>query len=381
MKILNDISQCNGCGACEQSCPVKCISMQQDNEGFWRPIIDEWHCVKCRKCERICPVANPHFDDGQKPIAIAAKNKDDKVRRTSSSGGVFSAFAEKIIDMGGVVFGAGFDDKFNVVHQYTETKEGILYLRGSKYVQSTIGHTYIDCRNFLEAGRTVLFTGTPCQIGGLYSFLGKSYDNLYTQEFVCHGVPSPLVWSKYVQHREKSAKAKTQKVCFRSKNISWSKYSMRFEFVDGTEYSSVVQNDVYLRGFISDIYLRPSCYNCAFKTTHRMADMTLADFWGIDSINSEFNDDKGTSLLLIHSPAGIKLWNSVSQDFESLEVAFDEAIKSNPAYFKSVNKTELRNKFFKDLQNHKNKPIDKLILKYCGIGLIAKIRRFLIRLS
>ncbi len=380
MTILNDISKCNGCGACEQSCPVSCIRMQPDSEGFLRPVIDESRCVKCHKCERTCPIANPQVDDGQKPMAIAAKNKDDEVRHSSSSGGVFTALAEAILDVGGVVFGAGFDDEFNVVHKYAETKEGIREFRGSKYVQSKIGHTYIECRAFLEAGRAVLFTGTPCQIGGLYAYLGKPYENLYTQEFVCHGVPSPLVWSSYVKHREETAHAKPVRVCFRNKDVSWSQYSMRFEFTDGTVYRSVVPNDVFLRGFISDIYLRPSCYDCAFKATHHVADITLADFWGIDDINADFNDRKGTSLLLIHSPSGKSLWNRVSQGFESFEVEFDEAIKSNPSYFKSVSHTKLRRHFFDDFNKSKHKPIDKLILKYCGTGLAAKVRRYFIRL-
>lgn len=198
MLQLTDKQDCCGCHACASVCARQCITMQEDNEGFLYPVVDASTCTDCGLCEKVCPVINQ--DEPRKPLKVyAAKNRNEEIRRQSSSGGIFTPLAESVIRDGGVVFGAKFDKDWNVVHAWTDTIEGITDFRGSKYVQSTIGDAYREAREFLKQGRKVLFSGTPCQIAGLRKFLRKEYDNLLAVDVVCHGVPSPLVWRKYLE--------------------------------------------------------------------------------------------------------------------------------------------------------------------------------------
>lgn len=202
IKIKNKAACC-GCKACAAVCPKKCIKMVTDREGFWYPEVDQSACINCGKCERVCPVLNRKKRQPRKfgRKAYAAINTDPEIRFQSSSGGIFTAIAEAIIDRGGVVFGAAFDKEFAVRQVFAETKEDLAAFRGSKYVQSDMGDAYSSVLRFLQSGRIVLFSGTPCQIGALKSFLGKEYPNLITVDLICHGVPSPMVWEKYVRHR------------------------------------------------------------------------------------------------------------------------------------------------------------------------------------
>ena len=234
-----DKKNCCGCSACAQICPRKCILMQEDDEGFLYPKVDKKSCIDCHLCERVCPVLNQ--SKPKKPLKVYASiNKDENIRLCSSSGGIFTALAEKVIAEGGVVFGARFDDKWEVVHDYVETKEDLSKFRGSKYVQSRIENCYKEAEVFLKAGRIVLFSGTPCQIAGLILFLKKSYNNLLTVDFVCHGVPSPGVWRRYL--KEEIARQCDRKntvlprpisekdtrvtgISFRDKALGWKKFS------------------------------------------------------------------------------------------------------------------------------------------------------------
>ena len=199
MIIIEKNQQCCGCSSCEQKCPQKCIRMIEDEQGFLYPYVNEKECIKCGLCKKVCPMINPcKLHD---PIAsYAAWHDDEQIRNTSSSGGVFTALAERIIDVGGVVFGARFNDDWEVIHDYTETIYGLKAFRGSKYVQSKIGDSYIKAESFLKQNRKVLFTGTPCQIAGLKSYLHKDYNNLLSVEVICHGAPSPLVWRDYIRY-------------------------------------------------------------------------------------------------------------------------------------------------------------------------------------
>ena len=236
-----DKSKCSGCSACFSVCPKRCIVMREDKEGFLYPSIDDKNCIHCGLCERICPIKNRYLPpDNKDIIAIAAQLKDDSLRLNSSSGGVFTAIAEEVIKRGGVVFGAAFNKNLGVRHIYTETKEGLSQIRGSKYLQSIIGDAYKQAEHFLKNGRQVFFTGTPCQIGGLYAYLGENYDNLITQDLVCHGVPSPLVWGKYLTYRKKEAGANVENVFFRDKRVGWKKYSISLKFSNQTEYSETI---------------------------------------------------------------------------------------------------------------------------------------------
>lgn len=368
-KKLSDKKDCMGCHGCANVCPQKCINMIADDEGFLYPNVDYNICIGCKKCINVCPIINKVEIDND-PIAYACINNDDVIRLDSSSGGVFTLLAEEVIDRGGVVFGATFNDDFKVEHNYVETKEELWTLRGSKYVQSKIGFTYKQAKEFLISGRVVLFTGTPCQIGGLISYLGKSYTNLITIDIICHGVPSPDVWHKYVKFRENEAGSPAKSIAFRRKDEGWKRYSVSFLFKNNTEYRQNSRKDLYMRAFLKDVCLRPSCHRCNFKTLNRQSDITLADFWGIQNLLPEMDDDKGTSLIFINSHIGKVKFNEISDRMIYREVDIHQAVKYNSAAIKSVKPNINREKFLTDMNSI---TFDRLVKKYCTDKLTVKL--------
>lgn len=345
---------CSGCGACNLSCPVKCIKMEADVEGFLYPYLNTSSCIHCGICTSICPIltSNEQCNTMQLPLTYACINKNIEIREKSSSGGIFTILAEKIIDMNGVVFGAKFSEDFLVVHDYSENREGIAAFRGSKYTQSNIADSFVKVKFFLDLGRMVLFSGTPCQIGGLKSFLIKEYENLFCIDIICHGVPSPKVWQKYIAYREKIAGSKTQRISFRRKDCGWKLYSISFNFVNETEYIANLQKDLYMQFFLTNLSIRPSCYNCSFKQLKRQADITLADFWGVENVCPEMFDDKGTSLVMLQSAKGFQFFNDVSYRLWFTEVVLHEAIRFNSSAIESVKKPKKRASFFDDINNN-----------------------------
>ena len=363
---------CTGCEACASVCNRDCIKMIPDEEGFMRPFVDEKTCVDCGMCRKVCPINNCILDDEAEPLSLAAKNVDEHVRKRSSSGGVFSALAMYILEQNGLVTGAGFDENHQVVHKVCTELNKLDELQRSKYVQSRIGSVYREIKRYLNDDKQVLFCGTPCQVSGLKAYLGKEYNKLYTVDFICHGVPSPYAWSKYLSYREKTAKSKIKEVSFRSKLTGWKKYYMQLDFQNGMCFTSQVTEDIYLRSFIMNMNLRPSCYHCQFKQKHRQADITLGDFWGVEDYLSDWNDDKGVSLVMIHSHKGRNLFDSCGTVLESVPVSFADAIRSNPSMNNSSNKPALRDSFMKDLRRL---PYNKLYRKYCSMIVTSRIRR------
>ncbi len=349
MLNIQNPAECSGCGACRAVCPAQAIALQPDNEGFLYPVVDEGACVRCGKCVRACPVTNPADLPAADITAYAAYTKDEQVRRASSSGGIFTEIATYILNQDGVVFGAALDADGTVAHRAVERAEDLDTLRGSKYVQSAMGDTYTQAKVFLDAGRPVLFTGTPCQIAGLYRSLPHPYDNLYTQDLICHGVPSPLVWEKYVQYREKKANNTMNRVSFRHKQGGWRRFCLHMEFADGTAYTKPLSEDPYLQGFLRNYTLRPSCYDCAFKTKNRPADMTLADYWGIEKVHPAMDDDKGTSLVLLHSERGRQLFDAIKERCTYCPTDVDQALRYNSAMTVSVPMNDTRPLFMRDI--------------------------------
>ncbi|NLV95058.1 MAG: 4Fe-4S binding protein [Candidatus Riflebacteria bacterium] len=371
---LKEKKDCTGCYACANVCPdsVNCISMVEDEEGFWYPKVDYNRCIECGLCIDVCPVLNYSVVENAQS-AYACINKDEQVRLKSSSGGLFSVLAEQVIEDGGVVFGASFDEKFEVVHSFAQTKKEIGSFRGSKYVQSKIGDAYRQTKSILESGGKALFTGTPCQIAGLRSFLRRSYDNLLCVDIICHGVPSPKVWKKYIEYREEKAKSSTQRISFRLKDEGWKRFSVSFLFKNDTEYRQSLINDLYMKAFLRNVCLRPSCYECKFKSIHRQSDMTLADFWGVQKIEPEFDDDKGTSLLFVNSEAGKEMFNKIRNKIIYKEVDVNEAVKYNSAATKSAQYNPNRDNFIKGIND--NVPFDILVRKYCTDKISVRIKR------
>lgn len=335
---------CTGCGACLNACPKKCISMREDEDGFLFPIKDIDKCVGCGKCLKVCPV-NAKKPTDNKPRCYAAWNNDTVVRNKSSSGGVFSLIASEIIAQGGVVFGAAFDEKFDVQHIFIDKIEDLPRLQGSKYVQSDAVFCYSTARKILDGGRKVLFSGTPCQIAGLLSYLGKDYPDLYTQDIICHGVPSRRVWREYLRGVEnKIGKAKS--VEFRNKDNGWNSYGMKIVGSNAVFYKEHTQ-DIYNKCFIRNKALRLSCYDCAFKTRFRPSDITLADFWGIEKKYPELSDDKGVSLVMVNSVKGAELFSRAQSGLTFAEVDVDFALSNNTAAETAAEKPRDREKFFK----------------------------------
>ncbi len=288
------------------------------------------------------------IDFNQKTFAAINKNKD--IRLKSSSGGIFSLLAEEIIRQDGVVFGAKFDENFNVTHTYVDNIDDIDILRGSKYVESRMGDTYSQVKYFLEEGKKVLFTGTPCQIAGLNSFLGKSYSNLYMQDLICHGAPTTTIWRKYLEYKMKLDKDTPSKIFFRDKTNGWKDYEVKFDYINFI--SSINHHeDPYMKLFLNDYSLRTSCYACKFKGLNKIADITLADFWGIKHICEEMYDNQGTSLVVINSRRGEELFSSIQDKVIKREVDLNKAIEFNPSIIKSANKPNDRDEFLKDLEN------------------------------
>lgn len=366
---------CTGCYACENVCPKECITMQNDSEGFWYPKVDIEKCNDCGLCEKVCPIIHKKEIDNH-PKAYACYNKDEEIRLKSSSGGMFTLIAEQVIDNGGVVFGARFDEQFNVIHDYIEIKEKLEQFRGSKYVQSRIGDTYKQAKDFLKQRRQVLFTGTPCQIGGLKSYLQRDYTNLFCMDIICHGVPSPRVWQKYISYQKDSHASSPRKIAFRQKNEGWKRFSVSLSFNNDTEYLKSHKEDLYMKAFLNDICLRPSCYSCNFKTLHRESDITLADFWGIQNMLPELDDDKGTSLIFVNSTEGRTMFKKIQDKVLCQEVDTEKAVSYNSAAIKPVAKNEKRESFFEELEQL---PFDKLVKKSCSQSLLIKIKRKITR--
>lgn len=376
MIYINKKEECCGCHGCNNICPKDCISMEVDNEGFWYPKVDKSKCINCNLCEKVCPIINTPKREETEIIAYACKNKDEEVRRSSSSGGVFSVLCEDVISKGGVVFGASFDQNFDVRHIYAETLEECARFRGSKYVQSKIGDTFNIAKKFLNEGRIVLFSGTPCQISGLDAYLMKKYDNLILVDIACHGVPSPLVYKEYVKKLKLLNKSGIRDIKFRDKSTGWNGYSFKVEYNNG-ELKENGYDNIYMKGFLSDIYLRPSCYTCKFKKPITSADLTLGDYWGVQHKHPEFDDDKGISLTLVNSKKGKAKFDLISNKIEVLETDLKHATNCNPCIVKHVEYNPKREKFFKEF---KGDNINEVIDKYTKIRISQKIKKKIINI-
>ena len=355
-----DKALCTGCGACVNKCGLNAIEMKPNERGFLYPSIDEEKCIDCGACYKVCPVEKK-AEKNSHPEAYAVW-ADDQIRMKSSSGGLFTLLARAIFDQGGVVCGARYsDDYLSVFHSFAKNESELEALRGSKYVQSDIGSAYSKTKEYLAGGKAVLFSGTPCQVAGLYNYLGKSYDNLYTVDVVCHGVPSNLVYSRYLD--EKSGSVPIKKMSFREKE-SWgwgTAVSLYKE--DGTEYKKDFFSDPYLKAFSSGLIVRDCCSACPYTSFDRVGDITLGDFWGINEINAEYTDGKGTGLVLVNSKTGKKMLGWVKHKCKLFkEVAVSDikevARTKNGQRLAPVRKNPLKDRFYK-LFLEDNLPFDK----------------------
>lgn len=382
------VKNCSSCGACANVCGRNAISMQLDVEGFYRPVIDLEKCVECGACERICPwnkeVLNPN-KSSKNPQTLAAFAKDESIRLQSSSGGIFSILAERILENGGVVIGVAQTAPTRFGHIIVDNKEDLGKLRGSKYVQADANFIYKEVRSLLKSGRSVLFSGTPCQVAALYAVLGNTATsvNLFTVDIVCHGTPSVKVFEKYIKELEKEESAIVETSRFRDKRKGWRLFSMTSSLNtisgDCFQFSKTLREDKFMRVFLQNICLNSSCADCHYGKLPRIADITLGDYWGVSKYHPEMDDDKGTSVVLLNTEHGVDLFNSISDKINQCESKVEYAIAGNPCIVRSSKQHPKRFDFFADLDKY---TLNDLIKKYCPYPslinrIYAKTRRVL----
>lgn len=370
---IKEKSKCCGCTACKNICPVNAIKMIEDDEGFLYPKVDQKICINCGLCEKVCPITNKLNLKNEMQKAYVVNNKDDQVRMESTSGGAFTAIAEYVISKNGVVFGATFDDEFYVHHTYVENKEELGKFRGSKYVQSDVKECFKETKNFLDSGRLVCFSGTPCQIQGLKKYLQYEYENLITVDVVCRAVPSPLVLKKYIEYQKiKLNVDKFNAIAFRNKEKYGYKYSTMTLKSDNNSYYQGVETDPYLRAFFKNYSDRPACFDCKFRNPNRVSDFTIWDCFTIGEICKELDDNKGTTRVIVHNKKAIEIFNEIKNKFNYEEISMDVATNNVKELKTAPIPNEKRNEFFNDIRIL---PPDKFFEKYFPDSIKVKVER------
>lgn len=377
--MISNTTDCTGCNACVQRCPRNCITLEENQYGFVYPKADETNCISCNLCNAVCHLTNYKSTTKNIPSAYAAVNKENNIVLKSTSGGVFSAIAEKILSDSGVVYGCAFNDELKPQHMRVDNIEQLNLLYGSKYIQSDIGNCYIDILKDLNEKRTVFFTGTPCQVAGLKTFLGKNYDNLFTADLICHGVPAYAYFRKFIKWYEEKYNCKVTDYSFRSKdNAGWSlagtctidknskKTTKKVFYFDNYYYHYFLNGDIY----------RDSCYNCKYANIHRPGDFTLGDFWGIEKIKLNFNIENGCSLLLVNSPKGKELLEKINIVFQ--EMPLDFAVHNNEQLHAPCKQSQNRNEILEEYRIYTASQIQRKYKKqYRKKRVIAKIKYFI----
>ena len=346
-------NECTGCGACVSICPKSAISMKPDAEGFLYPSVDASLCIECDACEKRCPVGKPL--DGSAMHLLGAQNRDEEIRRKSSSGGVFTALAQDMFAAGGVVFGAAFDEHMRVEHVGALNENELAAMRGSKYVQSDAAEAVTHAAALLRQGIPVLFSGTPCQVSGVKAACGKRYeDKLLAVDFVCHGVPSPGVFADYLKKLEAERGSRVVAYTFRDKRKGWKDFYAVATFEDGSEHAGDQKSEPYLYGFLQNLYLRPSCVQCdALRGNRRASDITIADLWGAQDICPDRDDDTGLSLVMAHTKKGREALERIAPKLNTFPIkGTDALLRHNPSIEHTASAHAKRAAFFRHFEKH-----------------------------
>lgn len=371
---ITDKHACCGCNACGDACTHNAITFKTDIEGFWYPYVDSDKCTDCGLCEKVCPIINIEQlkkNDYEKPArVIAAVNKDMRVRWNSTSGGAFSAFADVMYAQGGYVSGAIYNEDFSVCNYVSGNSDDLEKLRSSKYLQSRAEGIFKEIRELLRSGKKVLACGTPCQMAALRRFLRKDYDNLIIVDFICRGVNSPKVYRAYLDSLEKRYGSKVVYVKAKNKELGWRNLTRKVTFATGESYYGVHMEDDFRRGYHTNVFCRPSCYDCQFKGFPRIADITIADYWGIEKVDKNLDNNIGTSMILLNSNKGLAYFEEAKDKFEYIETPFEAILGGNIALRKSIEPAKIdRTSFFEDLDKH---DFDYVTAKYYPLTHQAK---------
>ena len=362
-------TECYGCRACEQACPTNCIEMLDD--GFLHPIIDYDKCISCGKCTRNCQMLNkkPEFELDKQRV-YAAWSKDEEDVNVSTSGSIFTVLAKQVIEEKGIVFGAIYEDNKNVVTGCADNLETMMLMQGSKYVFCDTGKSYSEAKKALEDNRKVLYTGTPCQIAGLRMYLGKDYDNLLCVDLICHGVPSKALFRKYIDMLEKDYKSGVSQFRFRYKKEGEKAPYYRIDFEDGTAIEEKLKDNKYSKVYNSMLAHMKQCHHCNYKVGYRASDIIIGDFWGIDTINPEHYNEKGTSLIIVNSPKGEKWLDGAREHMHIFEEKMENAVLHNPALTVNVPRHKFREAFLECLDK---KGFDSAYKKYFIYGKVPML--------
>lgn len=369
MEQVLEKNKCTGCTACMNICPKKAITMQEDKDGFKYPVIDKEKCINCGLCVKTCPVINT-TENKSINKSYVGYNKNEEIRLKSSSGGIFTLIANYILEQSGIVIGAAFDKENKLKHTAIENKKDLEKLRGSKYLQSDLNDIFSYIKEKIKDNK-ILFVGTPCQVAGIKSFIKKDYNNLICIDLVCHGVPSPKLFQKYIDELEKE-NGKLISYNFRDNKTGWDTYSNTATFKNKTITEDRKENN-YMKLFLSDIALRQSCFNCNFKLGNKYSDITLGDFWGIKKHYPEMYNKSGVSAIIINTEKGIEIFNNINKEIEYKECKLEEIVSGNPSLKISGKEPKNRDNFINELDTLSIKELTKKYEK--KITLKQKIKR------